>query len=171
MAPRRIARVAAIVLLLFHPLRAAAQVAAAATSTSEAPMTTVARGTFDVKLVPLGSSEAAEGSAIGRMSIDKTFHGDIEGTSVGEMMSAMGSVKGSGTYVALERVTGTVHGKRGTFVLAHQGTMVRGTPTLTVTVVPDSGTGELTGLTGSLNIIIEGSKHSYEFTYSLAGAS
>lgn len=134
-------------------------------------MTTVARGTFDVKLVPLGSSEAAEGSAIGRMSIDKTFHGDIEGTSVGEMMSAMGAVKGSGTYVALERVTGTVHGKRGTFVLAHQGTMVRGTPTLTVTVVPDSGTGELTGLTGSLNIIIEGSKHSYEFTYSLAGAS
>src|SRR5438445_13759827 len=101
-----------------------------------------ANGTFDVKLTP------AEDSAFGRMSIDKQFHGALEGTSKGEMLSASTSVKGSAGYVAIERVTGTLNGKNGSFVLQHYATMTRGAPQLTITVVPDSGTGELEGLSG-----------------------
>jgi hypothetical protein len=103
------------------------------------------------------------------MSIDKQFHGDLEATSKGEMLTAMsGTVKGSGAYVAVERVTGTLHGRAGSFALYHIGTMTRGTPHLAVTVVPDSGTGQLTGITGTMNIIIADGKHSYEFEYELA---
>jgi hypothetical protein len=129
-------------------------------------MATLAKGTFEVKLAPLADDHAA-GAGLGRMSIDKQFHGDLEGTSQGQMMSGMGSVKGSGGYVAMEQVSGTLSGRQGTFVLQHSGTMNRGTPTLNVSVVPDSGTGELTGLTGTLTIIITDGKHSYEFEYSL----
>jgi hypothetical protein len=103
------------------------------------------------------------------MSIDKQFHGDLEGTSKGEMLAARGGVEGSAGYVALEQVTGSLHGRTGTFYLQHSGTMDRGAPTLAVTVVPDSGTGELTGLTGKMNIIIEGGAHRYEFDYTLPG--
>lgn len=133
-------------------------------------MTTRAAGTFEVKLSPLTAYDDAEGSPLGRMSIDKQFHGDLEGTSKGEMLTGMTSVKNSAGYVAIERVTGTLHGRNGTFILQHSGTMTRGTPTLVVTVVPDSGTVQLEGLAGTLAIIIEGGKHSYELDYTLPDA-
>jgi Protein of unknown function (DUF3224) len=130
-------------------------------------MTSRAAGPFDVKLAPQPLSDVAAESGLGRMSIDKVFHGDLAGTSKGEMLSAMGQVKGSAGYVALERVTGTLHGRGGTFVLQHSGTMTRGAPGLVITVVPDSGTGQLEGLAGTLSIHIDGKAHSYVFEYSL----
>jgi hypothetical protein len=126
-----------------------------------------ASGTFDVKLTPQ-TDEGGADSGLGRMAIDKQFHGDLEGTSKGQMISAMGSVKGSAGYVAMERVTGKLKGRTGSFVLQHNGTMTRGAPQLSVTVVPDSGTDQLTGIAGMLTIKIEGGKHSYEFEYTLA---
>jgi hypothetical protein len=102
------------------------------------------------------------------MSIDKQFHGDLEATSKGQMLSAVTAVKGSAGYVAIERVSGTLHGRSGTFVLQHSGTMTRGAPQQSVTVVPDSGTGQLVGLAGKMTINITDGKHSYEFEYSLA---
>jgi len=120
-----------------------------------------AKGTFEVKMKPL------ESAAIGRMSIDKTFAGDLAGTSVGEMLAVRTAVATSAGYVAMEKVTGTLGGKSGTFVLQHSGTMAGGKQELSVTVVPDSGTEGLTGLSGKMAIIIEGKKHSYEFVYSL----
>jgi hypothetical protein len=134
-------------------------------------VSTRATGRFEVKLVPQSTEGFDEGGALGRMTIDKTFTGDIEGTSKGQMLTAMGSVKGSAAYVAVERVTATVHGKRGTFAMHHTGIMNRGAPSLSVVVVPDSGTEELVGLSGTLNIIIEKGVHSYEFDYDLAPAS
>ena len=101
------------------------------------------------------------------MSIDKQFHGDLEGAGKGEMLSAGTVVKGSAGYVAIERVTGKLQGRSGSFVLQHTGTMTRGVPQLSVTVVPDSGTGELTGIAGKLNIIIADGKHSFDFEYTL----
>ena len=106
-------------------------------------------------------------SGLGRMSIDKTFHGDLEGTSKGEMLSVMDRGTNSGVYVAVERVTGTISGRHGSFALHHTGIMNRGAPSLAVSVVPDSGTDQLTGIAGTMNIIIEGKKHSYEFDYTL----
>jgi hypothetical protein len=129
-----------------------------------------ASGSFEVKLTPQKpDNEVSQAANLGRMTIDKQFHGDLEASSKGEMLSAMGEVKGSAGYVALERVTGTLAGKKGSFVLQHSGTMDRGNPSLTVNVVPDSGTAELTGLSGTMKIIIEGAKHSYDFEYSLDG--
>jgi hypothetical protein len=132
-------------------------------------VTTHAAGTFDVKLTPQGSDPAL-GTSLGRMSIDKQFRGDLEGASTGEMLIAGTDVKGSAGYVAIERVTGTLHGKSGSFTLQHSGTLTRGASQLIVTVVPDSGTGDLVGLAGALVIIITDGKHSYEFDYTLAGA-
>ena len=109
-------------------------------------MPTRASGTFEVKLNPLASYDTAEDALLGRMSIDKQFKGDLEGTSKGEMLTAGTSVQGSAGYVALERVRGTLHGRHGTFVFQHSATMNRGAPQLSITVVPDSGTGELVGL-------------------------
>jgi hypothetical protein len=135
----------------------------------ETSMTQHAAGPFEVKLAPETMEGIPADAVLGRMSIDKQFHGDLEATSKGEMLTAMsGSVKGSGAYVAVERVTGTLHGRTGSFALYHVGTMTRGTPHLAVTVVPDSGTGQLTGITGTMNIIIANGKHSYEFEYELA---
>ena len=131
-------------------------------------MTTQARGTFEVKLNPLSAHHAD--AKLGRMSIDKQFHGDLEGTSQGEMLSAMTEVKGSAGYVAIERVSATLNGRHGTFVLQHNATMSRGEPSLNIIVVPDSGNGELAGLSGSMQIIIADGKHSYEFSYTLAPA-
>ena len=129
-------------------------------------MTSHASGTFDVKVTPQAVEDGDAG--LGRMSIDKQFHGDLEGTSKGFMLaSAAAVVKGSGGYVAMERVTGTLKGRTGSFVLQHSGTMTRGAPQLSVTVVPDSGTGQLDGLTGTMNIKIDAGKHSYEFEYTL----
>lgn len=134
-------------------------------------MTTRATGPFEVKLTPQPLALPEEGTTRGRLSIDKTFQGDLEGTSRGEMLSAGTAVEGSAGYVAIERVTGTLHGKSGSFTLQHSGTMNRGAPQLTVTVVPDSGTGELTGLSGSMQIEIAGGKHSYVFEYDLPGGA
>ncbi len=108
-----------------------------------------ATGTFDVKLTPQASADRTEEAALSRMLIDKQFHGDLEALSKGEMLAAGTAVKGSAGYVAIEHVRGTLHGRSGTFVLQHSGTMTRGSPELKITVVPDSGTGQLAGLAGT----------------------
>jgi hypothetical protein len=142
------------------------QPAAAPASAKEKVVTSRASGTFDVKLTPQAAEEGDAG--LGRMSIEKQFHGDLEGTSKGFMLSSAATVvKGSGGYVAMERVTGTLKGRAGSFVLQHSGTMTRGTPQLSVTVVPDSGSGGFEGLAGTMTIKIDAGKHSYEFEYTL----
>jgi hypothetical protein len=122
-----------------------------------------------VTLVPQGTEDTTEGSTLGRMSIDKKFHGDLEGTSKGEMLSALTNVEGSAGYVAIERVRAKLHGRSGSFVLQHSGIMTRTEPKLTITVVPDSGTGELTGLVGTMSITITKGAHSFTFDYALPG--
>jgi hypothetical protein len=131
---------------------------------------TRATGVFEVKLTPQPTEEKAASPTLGRMAIDKRFHGDLEGTSQGEMLMAGTDVKGSAGYVAIERVSATLHGRRGTFALQHSGTMTRGAPQLEITVVPDSGTGELAALAGTMAIAIApDGKHSYDFEYTIAG--
>jgi len=132
------------------------------------PVSKHAAGTFDVKINPQALSDVAAGAALGRMSIDKQYHGDLEGTGKGEMLTAMSAeVKNSGTYVAVERVEGSLGGRKGSFCLQHMGIMNRGAQHLTIEVVPDSGTGELVGISGRFNIKIEAGKHYYEFDYTL----
>ena len=144
--------------------QAPAQVSSAARK--EAVLTIRASGTFEVKVTPQASADIAEGTPLGRMSIDKQFHGDLEATSKGEMLAFGTGVKGSsGGYVAIELVRGTLHGRNGTFVLQHSGTMTRGAQQLSITVVPDSGTGQLQGLAGKMGINIADGKHSYDFEY------
>lgn len=126
---------------------------------------THASGEFEVKMTPQPADDKA---AVGKFSIDKKFHGDLEGTSKGEMLAIMTTVEGSAGYVAMEQVTGILNSRSGTFALQHTGTMTRGAPQLSVTVVPDSGTGQLIGLSGQMTIKIDGAKHSYEFEYTLA---
>jgi hypothetical protein len=128
-----------------------------------------ASGPFDVKITPQKpDNKDAEAANLARMSIDKQFHGDLEGTSKGEMLATSPDAKGSGVYVALERVTGSLKGRSGSFVLHHTGIMTRGVPLLTIEVVPDSGTGQLIGLTGKMMInIAKDGKHSYDFEYTL----
>jgi hypothetical protein len=130
-------------------------------------MTGTASGSFDVKLAPMSLHNSDEGAKLARMSIDKQFHGELSATSKGEMLSAGTDVAGSAGYVAIERVTGTLDGRDGSFVLQHNATMTRGTPALNIIVVPDSGSGELKGLTGQMEIIIADDKHSYVFNYAL----
>jgi hypothetical protein len=132
-------------------------------------MTIRARGTFEVRLGPLATYAPAEGT-LGRMSIDKQFHGDLEASSRGEMLSAGTGVEGSAGYVAIERVAGALNGRSGTFVLQHSATMTRGAPQLSITVVPDSGTDGLAGLAGRMTIDRDGGDHSYEFEYTIAEA-
>ena len=127
-----------------------------------------ARGTFDVKVAAQPQDDSA-GGPFGRLFLDKQFHGDLNATSKGQMLAAGTAVEGSGAYVAFELVTGTLSGKRGSFILQHKGTMRKGVYDLNVTVVPDSGTNELAGIAGDMKIIIVGGKHSYEFEYTLAG--
>lgn len=129
-----------------------------------------AKGTFEVKLTPQTPQDASD-PALARLVLDKQFHGDLEATSKGQMLSAGTAVQGSAGYVAIERVTGTLHGKSGSFVLQHNATMDRGKPSLNIIVVPDSGTGDLTGLTGKMSIEIADGKHSYDFEYAIPGAS
>jgi|SRR5450432_3456891 hypothetical protein len=133
-------------------------------------MATVVSGEFEVKLNPQkADNPEAESAGLSRMSLDKQFQGALEASSKGEMISVMTEVKGSGVYVAIERVSGALNGRRGSFILHHRGVMTRGTPELSVTVVPDSGTGELTGLTGEMQIRMPDGKHFYDFSYSLPG--
>jgi hypothetical protein len=124
-------------------------------------------GTFEVKLTPQVAADGFGDPSVGRLAIDKRFQGDLDATSKGEMLATRTAVAGSAGYVALERVTGSLQGRTGSFSLQHSGTMDRGVPQLSVTVVPDSGTGELAGLVGTMAILIEGGKHSYDFDYTL----
>ncbi|MBE0643941.1 MAG: DUF3224 domain-containing protein [Bacteroidetes bacterium] len=126
-----------------------------------------ARGEFIVTLKPLEFEGADPEAKLGRLSIDKRISGDLEAVTAGQMLSAMTATKGSAGYVAIEQVSGVLDGKRGSFILQHTGSMNRGVPSLVVTVVPDSGTGELTGLEGEFTITIEEGRHFYEFSYRL----
>ena len=124
-----------------------------------------AAGPFDVKMIPQ-DDKAVDG--IARMLIDKQYHGDLEGTGKGQMLTGGISASKSGAYVAIEKFTGTLHGRSGSFVLHHTGIMTRGTPDLTILIAPDSGTGQLEGITGkmTINIAADG-KHSYDLEYTL----
>ena len=134
-------------------------------------MTGRALGTFEVKVGQLPNDEKVEGLTVGRNSLAKQFKGGFEGTSKGEMMGVGTAVEGSAGYVAIERMAGTLKGRTGTFLLLHQGTMKKGGDfKLSIVVVPDSGTDGLTGLSGTMTIIIADGKHSYEFDYTLPAA-
>jgi hypothetical protein len=130
-------------------------------------MDKIARGTFDVKVTPLAVDPGAA-PGLGRLALSKVFHGDLEGTGSGMMLTAMTETRGSAGYVAMERVTGSVHGRRGTFVFQHSGTMDRSVQTLSISVVPDSGTDELMGIAGQFKLEIVDGVHRYEFAYRLA---
>ncbi len=124
-------------------------------------------GSFDVTLTAQEPDDKAPGSTLGRMSIDKQFHGELEAKSKGQMLTGVSDVAGSAGYVAIERVTGTLKGRRGSFVLQHTGTMSKSGYQLSVTVVPDSGSGQLVGLSGKMDIKIVEGKHFYMFEYTL----
>ena len=127
--------------------------------------------TFEVSLDPVEAyAEGIEGNQLGRMTLEKTFQGELDATSQGEMLSAMTNIKGSAGYVAIEQVTGTLSGKQGTFVLQHFGIMQDGEDRLILEVIPGSGTGELTGLSGKMDIELKGGQHYYTFDYELPGA-
>jgi hypothetical protein len=128
-------------------------------------MTTHASGSFEVQINPQ-AEDKAEGSTLGRMSLDKQFRGGLEATGKGEMLTA-GTDAGSAVYVAIERVAGTLHGRSGSFALMHVGTMTHDAQQLTITVVPDSGSGQLIGLAGKLAITIVDGQHLYDFEYTL----
>jgi hypothetical protein len=135
-------------------------------------MSLVAAGAFDVTMTPEPSYEGADGGIVlGRVALTKQFHGPLEASSVVQMLTAGTPVKGSAGYVAIERVVGRLDGRSGTFVLQHSGTMNRGQASLSVAVVPDSGTGELAGLAGTMAIDIVDGKHSYRFEYTLPQAA
>jgi Protein of unknown function (DUF3224) len=168
----RVTRLLAATLALTSAVCVAAQPATAPNNSSQSSatgakrMSQIAEGAFDVKMVPQ-SADPAGGESIARMLLDKRFHGALDAVSRGQMLAMRTAVEGSAGYVAMEVVTGKLDGRQGSFVLQHSGTMNRGAPTLTLTVVPDSGTGELAGLSGSMAIDIAGGKHSYRFDYSL----
>jgi hypothetical protein len=130
-------------------------------------MPTLAKGTFTVEMKPQAEPDTAAGVSLGRMSLDKRFEGDLVATGKGEMLTALTPTRDSAGYVAIERVTGTLQGRSGSFVFQHSGTMDQGAQRLSITVVPGSGTGALAGISGVFRInIIEG-QHFYEFEYSL----
>lgn len=156
---KRTSAAAIALCLMFGPAAIAAE--------KEASMTAAASGTFEVTLKPLTAYDDTEGTTAGRMSIDKEFKGGLVATSKGEMLMAGTATKGSAGYVAIETVRGTLNGRKGTFVLQHSGTMNRNVPSLTLTVVPDSGTGELVGLSGRMSIDIHDGKHFYELDYTI----
>ncbi|CAB3962333.1 MULTISPECIES: DUF3224 domain-containing protein [Burkholderia] len=130
-------------------------------------MTLLANGPFEVKLNPESLSTVAEQTGLGRMSLDKQYHGDLEAVSHGEMLAFRSSIPGSAGYVAMETVQGVLGGRHGSFVLQHSSTMTRGQPQQSITVVPDSGTGALQGLSGAMIITIDNGRHSYRFDYTL----
>lgn len=130
-------------------------------------MQATAKGSFTVQLQPTGEPDVDDRISLARMLLDKRFDGDLVGTGRGQMLTAMTPVEGSAGYVAMERVTGTLHGRAGGFVFQHAGTMARGAQSLSITVVPDSGTGALTGISGTFKLQIRDGKHFYEFSYEL----
>jgi hypothetical protein len=126
-----------------------------------------ATGSFDVSLLPLSNTEVSSDGMFGRVLLTKTFRGDLSGSARGQMLSALTRVKGSAGYVAIDQVTGELDGRRGSFVLQHTGALNRGMQLLSIMVVPDSGTDELTGLSGTLSINVIDGKHFYDFIYSI----
>ena len=155
-------------LLILACLAVAQTFSQAQAPNNKGPVSGHATGTFDVKVIPQTADEQAQAASIGRMSLDKQWHGDLTGTSKGEMLAFGTGAKGtSGAYVAMEQFTGTLAGRSGSFVLQQSGTLTRGVPKLTISVVPDSGTGQLVGLTGTMTLIIADGKHSYDFEYTL----
>jgi len=130
-----------------------------------------AKGSFEVKMIPAEATDFEKANDIARMTSDKTWHGDFEGVSHVEMITGSTASTGSMAYVAIERMTGKLNGRQGSFTFSHRASMMKGeAPSageLSVTVVPNSGTGELTGLTGSLMIHIDQGKHTWTFDYSL----
>ena len=130
-------------------------------------MSRIARGSFTVEMTPQGEPISHEGVSTGRRSLSKRFEGDLAAVGQGEMLTALTPVKGSAGYVAIERVTGTLHGKAGSFVFQHSGTMNRGAQQLSIRVVPGSGTGQLDGIEGSFTLSIVDGRHLYEFEYTL----
>lgn len=132
---------------------------------AQAPLKTIkAAGPFDVKMAPQSATDAP----VGRFALDKKYSGDLEASGTGEMLTGLTAVPGSAGYVAIEKVTGALAGRRGTFHLLHKGVMTRGAPALSISVIPDSGTGELAGLTGTMDIqVARDGSHSYTFNYSL----
>jgi Flp pilus assembly protein TadG len=130
-------------------------------------MTDKAHGTFEIQMISQGQEEKIEGVSMSRRSADKQYSGDIEGSGKAEMLAALTNVKTSQAYVAIERVVGTLQGHKGTFLLQHTGTMTAATRDLNLTVVPDSGTGQLVGLSGKMMIDVVNGKHLYEFDYML----
>jgi hypothetical protein len=141
-------------------------ISAGASESIQKEVTMTARGTFEVKMTPQPPDDGA-GGGFDRLFGDKQFHGELDAVSKGQMLAVRTAVEGSGGYVALELVTGKLNGRRGSFVLQHKGTMSKGVYNMNVTVIPDSGTDELVGIAGTMTIIIEGSKHSYNFEYTL----
>lgn len=123
------------------------------------------KGTFEVKMTP---RDLGENAAVGVMDLDKKYSGPLNASGSGEMLAMQSGVEGSAGYTAMERVTGELDGKDGSFALMHFGIMDRGTPTLTIKIVPDSGTGDLNGISGEMNIIIENGEHLYELEYGFA---
>jgi hypothetical protein len=143
-------------------------ISAEAQKTADKQNMKIAKGTFDVKVTPLAAEEKIGDPTIGRLSLDKQFSGDLVGSSKGQMLGIGTDVKESGGYVAAERFSGTLDGKKGSFALQHSGTMQGGKFDLNIIIVPDSGTGELAGISGKMKIIIEKGKHFYELEYSFA---
>jgi hypothetical protein len=131
-------------------------------------MPTIASGTFQVEITPQGETGPTDGNSnLGRMSLDKVFEGDLKGVGKGEMLTAITGTKGSAGYVAMERVTGTLHGRNGSFVLQHSGSMNRGAQQLSIAIVPDSGAAGLAGISGVFKLTIADGQHSYELEYTL----
>lgn len=166
---RWIAPLVAVVILLVAAVfgtRAEAQPTA-----TPRPMNHIAKGSFTVQIQPQGEPAGADGVSLGRMLLDKTFEGDFTGTGRGQMLTAMTAVKGSAGYVAIEQVSGSLHGRRGSFAMQHSGTMSGGAQQLSITIVPDSGTGELVGIAGIFKLEISGGKHLYQIEYTLPAAA
>ncbi len=153
------------------PTLVSGQVPHSQITAKDGPVSMHAEGTFDVKNSPLPEDEALTGTAIGRYGLDKQFHGDLEASSKGEMLGAGNPATGTAGYVAIEQVTGVLNGRAGSFALQHSGTMVDNKFELTVKVVPGSGTGDLTGISGTMTIKIVSGKHSYQFDYTLPVAA
>lgn len=126
-----------------------------------------ANGTFEVKLTPQPADDYFDATTLARLTLDKEFRGDLEGTSKGQMLSAGTPIRNSAGYVAIERVNGTLQGRAGSFILQHSGTMNRGAPSLVVSIVPDSGSGALEGISGTMTIDLSGGKHAYTLDYTL----
>ncbi len=130
-------------------------------------MTLQARGTFTVTITPQPHVDGVGNASIVRMALQKLFAGGLAGIAQGQMLAVRTETQGSAGYVAMDHFTGMVDGRHGGFSLQHSGTMTRGTPSLSVTIIPDSGTDELVGIAGSLAIDIRDGQHFYDLAYTL----